>query len=97
MSANLLVSRLVSFVDSQGGDFQDWCCGTSEDAEATLFAHHNVDVTCKSCLVEQASSAKEAQEIQHHLLQRGFQPGHEGRSDRAVYVFVYKIDEGTTE
>ena len=89
-------SEIKSFIDDCGGPYSTWYVGISENPEDRLFNGHKVDKNNDKWIIEEASSSDAARRIEKYFVYTlGTAGGPGGGDEDAIYVYAYKMSEGS--
>ena len=86
-----IINDIKEHIGKEGGGYQSWYVGISEDARDRLFNGHSVPEKEAWWITRAASSASVAREVEEHFvntLKTGGGPG--GGSDKSNQVYAYK-------
>ena len=94
-----LIAEFENYIKKNGGYSKDygWYVAVTSDPEARLFRQHGVNKSDGAWIYADASSDREARQIERYLLSRGAKGGLGGGDTSANYIYAYRINWYTEE
>jgi hypothetical protein len=96
-STKEIVANLNAYIRQIGGPARTWYVGVAADPRARLFSDHKVDEQSGHWIIDQASSADVAREVEKLYLEKGYAGGPGGGRGKTVYVYAYRITPTTIQ
>jgi hypothetical protein len=93
--AAAIAKEMENHIEKNGGIYQEWYVGITDDINERLFKYHNV----KHCYIyRKAPTVDWAREIEKYFIEKYYVDGGSGGgNDNSFYVYAYKIKTDTKE
>lgn len=94
-TAQEIATEIESFMQSRGGQNQDWYVGITKNIGSRLFGDHRVYVNDHRWIFCQATSSEHARAAEAHFLALGCDGGPGGGTEESCFVYAYLKHDNT--
>lgn len=90
MTKQQIVNDFLDYLSKNGGSYNDWYVGITNDPKKRLFTEHNVDEQYGKWIYAAADTNQAARSVEDYFIDLGCDGGSGGGDNSSTVVYAYK-------